>query len=395
LIGLEAAREFNGFIGGEINMHTVVSRVLRIVACSLAILGSATPRALADSPLSPTGTLSAGPEADQPADMIGKGYFQLTMAGGQQQSVRLMVTNTNTQPMTVRAYPVDGVPTAGGGVDFNTFEKPVVGAGTWVSVDSPTLELAPGETRRLTATVAVAPDATPGDHVAGIAVEDMRISQSGTGSPLVINVHYRRALAVVVTVPGERTAALEVDSVAFARDVRGVRAVVQVRNTGNILLKAKGTVEVSGDQAMGKAQAFSVETLIPSTGTGVLVPMPNVTLAPGTYNAHILVQAEDGRALADWQGRAGFMLPAVEPAAVPDGDVSLAPVDAPAPAAAAVAVISDQDGATISRQASMTNSVGYWVLAILGLVLVGRLVLVRRRKRPAQSDPSSSAQPAI
>jgi hypothetical protein len=378
-------------------MHTAVSRVLRIAACSLAILGSATPRAFADSPLSPTGTLSAGPEADQPADMIGKGYFQLAMAGGQQQSVRLMVSNTNNEPMTIRAYPVDGVPTAGGGVDFNTFEKPVVGAGTWLSVDSPSLELAPGETRRLTATVAVAPNATPGDHVAGIAVEDMRISQSGTGSPLVINVHYRRAIAVVVTVPGERTAALEVDSVALVRDVRGVRAVVQVRNTGNILFKARGTLEISGDQAMGKAQAFSVETLIPSTGTGVLVPMPNVTLAPGTYNAHIVVRAEDGRALADWQGRAGFMLPAVEPTAVPEDDVSLAPVDAPAPATAAVAVISDQDGATISHQASITNSVGYWVLGLLALVLVGRVVLVRRRKRvrPSESDQSSSTQATI
>jgi cytochrome c-type biogenesis protein CcmH/NrfF len=87
----------------------------------------------------------------------------------------------------------------------------------------------------------------------------------------------------------------------------------------------------------------------------------------------------------------------VEPTAVPEDDVSLAPVDAPAPATAAVAVISDQDGATISHQASITNSVGYWVLGLLALVLVGRVVLVRRRKRvrPSESDQSSSTQATI
>jgi WxL interacting protein linking bacterial and host surfaces len=359
-------------------MHAVVSRVLRIAACSLTVLGSATTtRAFADSSLSPTGTLSAAPEADQPADMIDRGYFQLDLAGGQKTSVRVVVKNNNSEPMTIRAYPVDGVPTTGGGIDFNTFDKPAVGAGTWLSVDSPNVELAPGETRRLTATVTAAPGATPGDHVAGIAVEDTRISQSGTGSPLVINVHYRRAIAVIVAVPGERTAALEVDSVALMRDVRGSRAVVQVRNTGNSLLKAKGTLEIGGDQAGVKPQAFSVDTLIPSTGVGVLVPMPSVTLAPGTYNARIVVQAEDGHRLADWQGQAGFMVPAAEPTPAPESDVSLTPIDAPS--APAVAVISDQDASTISRQAAATNSAGYWLVGILALALVLRTVIVRRR----------------
>lgn len=358
-------------------MHTV-DRILRIAACSLALLGCATMPASADSS---TGTLVAEPEPDQPADLIGRGYFQLAMEGGQQRKVRIVVGNTSSEPMTIRAYPVDGLPTPGGGISFNTFDQPVVRDGTWLSLDSPSMELAPGESRRVTATINVAPNATTGDHVAGIAVEDARSRPSSTDAQVVINVFYRRAIAVVVAVPGERTSALDVDSVALSQDARGNHAVVQIRNTGNTLLKATGTLEITGLQASGRAQTFTVDTLIPITGAAVDVRLPGLRLAKGTYNAHVVMQTEDGHPLADWEGTAGFLLPApAEATALPFSDVSLAPVDAPAPAA----TLADEDAAALAGQAAATSSAGFWLLGILAVVLVTlRAVssrLVRRRR---------------
>ena len=376
-----------------------VGKVLRLAACGVALLGSATIAASA----APGGTFVAEPEADQPADMIHGGYFQLALASGQQRSVRVMVQNTSDEPMTIRAYPVDGIAMSGGGIDFTTFSQPIAGTGTWVSIDTPTLELAPGEARRLTATVAAAANATAGDHVAGIAVEDSRPHASDTDSQVVIQVYYRKAIAVVVAVPGERAAALEVDAVALTQDAGGgSRAVVQVRNTGNSLQKAKGTLEIAGNQASGTAQTFSVDTLIPTTHTGVAIPLPGVRLAKGTYNVHVILLAEDGHTLADWQGTAAFpALAEAAPTPVPARDVSLVPLDAPVDAlpAAAVATVtdqvapagapvtlSDQDAAAIARQAK-TNSAGFWLLGILAVLLIGLRVvfgIVVRRRRKAE-----------
>jgi hypothetical protein len=303
------------------------------------------------------------PAAGQPPEQISRGYFWLTLLPGQQRTVQIAVRNTARTPLSMRMYPVDGLQIPTGGLDFTTWGKPLAAAGTWVSLGSPDLVLAPGQARRVTATIRVPQGLPPGQYVAGTAFEDTQMLRTTAGPQLLIDMHYRHVLAVVVNVPGRTSTALTITGVHLATPHGTSEAVVDVRNPGNLLVNGQGTLEVTvGTSSTGK-MPFSLDTLLPAHGAGVPIQLPGVTLKPGTYGVSVHIQAPSKAPLAAWQGQ--VTLSVAQPAPAPIKQITLQGV---------------------VQAASPTSSLP-WLIGALLLVLAGAgagTILSRRAGRRVQ-----------
>ncbi len=276
------------------------------------------------------------PEADQPAAEIGRGYFALSQSGGTLRTVRALVKNIGDRPLRLRIYAVDGVQMAASGLAFSSRATLPTGMGRWITVKPATLTLAPGEAERVRATVLAPQRIAPGDHVGGIAFEDLRVQSTGAGSHVLIDVHERRALAVVVRAPGAAaTAALQIAGASLAAlQGTGSQVVVTVRNAGALLAHGAGTVEIAGGQATTGALPFTIGTLLPGGVAHVVVPLPRLALQPGGYTVRVRLNEASAAAPA-WQGSVTLAAPgaADAPASVPT--LALKPLTTLAPAGAA------------------------------------------------------------
>jgi len=276
------------------------------------------------------------PEADQPAAEIGRGYFALSQSGGTLRTVRALVKNIGQRPLRLRIYAVDGVQMVASGLAFSSRTTLPTGAGRWITVKPATLTLAPGEAERVRATVLIPQHATPGDHVSGVAFEDLRVQSTGAGSHVLIDVHERRALAVVVRVPGAAaTAAVQIAGASLALQGTGSQAVVAVRNAGALLAHGAGTIEIMGGQATTGALPFTIGTLLPGGVAHVVVPLPRLALQPGGYTVRVRLNEASAAAAPAWQGSVTLAAPgaADAPASVPT--LALKPLTTLAPAGAA------------------------------------------------------------
>ncbi|MDB5058287.1 MAG: putative protein of unknown function cell surface, partial [Chloroflexi bacterium] len=205
-------------------------------------------RAATTRPPVPTTSYIVQPDAGQAAAMIKHGYFTLALKPGQIQTVRIVVKNTGKQVLQLSNYAADATQISAGGIDFGTRHKQLKVVGTWMTVQPKDLSLAPGEARRVSATITMPKNVRAGDYVGGVALENKIIQQQGAGSHLLLDVHYRKVIAILDSVPGVRTASAQVAGVALNPEPKGSQAVVSVRNTGNVLFKGKGTVELLGSK---------------------------------------------------------------------------------------------------------------------------------------------------
>lgn len=345
-----------------------------MVLVVLLLSGSIGSVATAAQPPTPvTETFTVQPEPGQPAEEIRLGYFNLALAPGEERTVRLRVTNTGAAAITLRNDPVEAVQIGDGGLDFTTLDKPVTGAGTWLNVQPERLTLEPGEAQTVTATVQVPAQLSPGDYVGGIAVQNERV-QAGGGGDVLIDVHYRRVIAVLVSVPGERTVTLEVGGVSLSPAADGSQAQVELRNTGNVLVRGKGTLELAGEGQSSDPLAFTFGTLLPDAQASVPVALPGVRLQPGDYQARVNVESEDGLLLASWEGSAPYRsAPQVEPTAPRE-----------------VAINPSQPLAPTIQEEVQEVPVLVWLLAGLLLLIVGIAagVFLARRGGGRTSKPT-------
>jgi hypothetical protein len=286
----------------------------------------------AQQPASSQNTFIVQPESDQPADEIRRGYFTLSVMPGETRSVRLAVKNTHSEALTVLNYPADSYQIADSGIDYTTREKTLAGFGTWMTVDPPRMTLAPGEAQRITATIQLPADLPAGEYVGGIAVENERVEAQGAGSNIMIDIHYRKLIAALVNVPSERSVRLEVGKIELTPADKGSRALVELRNEGNVLLKGNGSIEIGGGQASSGPVPFTVDTILPASQVQIPVELPLLTLQPGSYDVRLQVQSAEHGPLATWEGQVVLAIPQPTVAAAPK-DLLLEPRQQPAAAA--------------------------------------------------------------
>ncbi len=216
------------------------------------------------------------------ANGAGRANFTYDVEPGAVISDTMVVVNTGTEPLPLAVYAADAFTASSGEIDVLVDGSPSVGAGTWVQVDTGTLELSPGQSADIPFRISVPADARPGDHSAGIVT-----SLTSADASASLSVDRRLGTRINLRVAGELTPAAQVGEVQaeylpswnpFAPGTVTIR--YRLANTGNTRLTGTETVTASG--AFGLLDATTAPTqlseIIPGSVVDVVREVPVLSL---------------------------------------------------------------------------------------------------------------------
>lgn len=266
--------------------RSVVALVAATLAVTLISPSAAAQEAQVPSvDVIPAGTTSDDPNAGQ--------WFFIQAAVGQRVEFQAVIRNPATVAQTVKVYlrdlefAKDGTPTIKEGEQTDI--------GTWGGADKPEVTVPPVGEVAVKFTITPHIGADPGDHIGVVAAESQ---PSGSGPLKVIK---RVATRLYVTIPGEATRGLEIDSIdtdlnSFLWPTAGVTT-VQVRNTGRVRINVN--VQTKGVAAKGPkvllsrhVEQYIADVKMPWYGGWVRVPVEAVDVDTGLIrrvNARVLV----------------------------------------------------------------------------------------------------------
>lgn len=238
---------------------------------------------LAALPASAGFGISLRPAHANSDDPSTKAYFKPAIAPGETFTDEVIVTNTGDAPITLAVSAVDGLTAPTSGAVYGNRQDQVRETGAWVSPATGTVTVAPHAELAVPFTVKVPEGARPGDHLAGIAFED--VNPSSAGGNFAVTQIVRSVMGVQVVVPGPGALALRVDD-ATLDSLPGVGAgsvLVKLGNVGTRLGKPGLSVALSGPNGYQRTVARTLDTILPGDSIAYPLPWPDV-LQPGDYS---------------------------------------------------------------------------------------------------------------
>jgi hypothetical protein len=212
-------------------------------------------------------------------------FFSHELIPGETIEDAAMVENHGEVAATARVYVADGVTSINGGTSFTHEDTRTHDTASWLTLDADEVTLGPGEEGIVAFTISVPENASPGEHVAGlvvegVAAEDIAVDDGG----FAVQVVKRAGVAVLLEVPGPRDAVLEITDVGLnLQDDQGAVFLVDVRNTGNILLKGDGLLVIKDGKGTELATIpFDMDTVLANDTTSFYVSHP-IHLEDGSY----------------------------------------------------------------------------------------------------------------
>jgi hypothetical protein len=217
-----------------------------------------------------------------------RGYFIYDLAPGATRTGAVIVSNTGNRAGTVKLYSADGSTGQTTGTVYLTDTK-ARHAGAWVTLAQPSVQLAPGEIKRVSFTVKPPAGASPGQWVAGIVAETAtspKTERSSRKAGVQIRIRNQTIVAVQIDVPGARTASFAIGG-AKTGGQRGFQQVlVHFGNTGNVLSKPNGSVTILRAGKPIQRLPFAMDTFLPQTEVDYPLLLKQA-LAPGEYETRV------------------------------------------------------------------------------------------------------------
>ena len=263
-------------------------RVIRIIA-STALLAAVLVGVGSGSGFAQTtsGGFGAAPAHPNPDDPATRAYFKATLAPGQSYSDEVLVTSSSDAGVSLLISPVDGLTGQTSGAVYANREAPVTKAGTWVTPSISALSLAPGSQALVPFVVTVPAGATPGDHLAGIAVENANPQESSGGQFAVTEV-FRTVIGIEVTVPGAAEAQVHLGKLAL-KALPGTQVAtltIVLGDSGRKLVKPRLAVSLQGPSGYRRKMNRQLDTVLPGDAIHYPFIWPD-SLASGTYHATV------------------------------------------------------------------------------------------------------------
>jgi hypothetical protein len=231
------------------------------------------------------GGFGARPATFNPAIPATRAYFIRTVSRGGTFTGQVIAFNSESKPVTLRVYAVDGLTGATSGVVYGNLGVALHGAGAWVTPAVSSVTVPPNSQVPVSFTVNVPRSSTVGAHLAGLALQDAAAGKSG-GRFSVTEV-LRTVVGIQLNVPGpsQSQLALRNFSIAAIDGTTYPAVMVGVANTGTNLCKPALSVALNGPGGPQHAKR-QLDTVLP----GNEIPYPFAwprALSAGTYNATI------------------------------------------------------------------------------------------------------------
>lgn len=259
------------------------TRTLTAAAAALATALSVVPaaRAAADEP----GAFAARPSPKAPQDKRGT-FFRLHVERGTDRRQSVVIENLSKQNKHLLLNAVDGLTGTTSGSVYANRQDPRTKAGSWLSLPIKSIDLPAGKMTRVPFSIKIPSEARPGDHLAGIAIQDAHRTHSK--SRLSITQIIRVVVGVQIIVDGPREKSLDLGKVAL-KALPGTKVpsvVVHLENTGTQLCKPILDVTLTGSTDKQQLVSRQLDTVLPATAIDFPLPWPTA-LQSGSYEVGV------------------------------------------------------------------------------------------------------------
>jgi len=203
-------------------------------------------------------------------------------------------TSENSQPVRIVASLNDWTIDRDGQVKFERPNTLPNSASSWLIYSPAETTVTPGNLHTIRVTVSVPKDATPGDHLTALIVEQRPDNLKLNENRRQIVIRYRMGAVFYIKVPQlRRQGSLESLRAETKNDQIFVTPLL--KNTGNSVIRPLTSLKVTDSAGVAVAELPQKESLPLLGGSELLQPLVlESRLAPGTYTVKYRVDFQDG-----------------------------------------------------------------------------------------------------
>jgi hypothetical protein len=203
-------------------------------------------------------------------------------------------TADNAQPVRIVASLNDWTIDRNGQVQFAKVGTLPGSASSWLIYSPAETTVIPGNLHAIRVTVSVPKDATPGDHLSALIIEQRPDNIKLNENRRQMVIRYRMAAVFYIKVPQlRRQGSLE----SLRAEVKEDQVVVTplLKNAGNSVIRPLTSLKVTDSAGVAVAELPQKESLPLLGGSELIQPLVVETrLPPGTYNVKYRVDFQDG-----------------------------------------------------------------------------------------------------
>jgi P pilus assembly chaperone PapD len=224
--------------------------------------------------------------------------FEMEMQPGSETTVVVNLdyhsTTENSQPVRIVASLNDWTIDRSGQVQFEKANTLPNSASPWLIYSPAETTVTPGNLHAIRVTITVPKDATPGDHLTALIVEQRPDNIKLNENRRQMVIRYRMGAVFYIKVPQlRRQGSLE----SLHAEAKADQVIVTplLKNAGNSVVRPLTSLKVTDSSGVAVVELPQKESLPLLGGAELMQPLVVETrLAPGTYNVKYRVDFQDG-----------------------------------------------------------------------------------------------------
>jgi hypothetical protein len=221
-------------------------------------------------------------------------------------------TSENSQPVRIVASLNDWTIDRDGQVKFERANTLPNSASPWLIYSPAETTVTPGNLHAIRVTVSVPKDATPGDHLTALIVEQRPDNLKLNENRRQVVIRYRMGAVFYIKVPQLRRQGSLESLRAETKDDQ-ILVTPLLKNTGNSVIRPLTSLQVTDRTGIAVAELPQKESLPLLGGAELVQPLVlESRLAPGTYTVKYRVDFQDGS--RPTEGVTELVIPASQPA---------------------------------------------------------------------------------
>jgi hypothetical protein len=200
----------------------------------------------------------------------------------------------NSQPVRIVASLNDWTLNRNGEVEFQKANTLPNSASGWLIYSPAETTVTPGNVHSIRVTISVPKDATPGDHLSALIVEQRPDTIKLIQNRRQMVVRYRMAAVFYIKV-GQLTRRGSLENLHAEATADSVRLIPTLKNQGNSAIRPMASAQITDFSGQIVAQSAEKESLPVLAGSELAKPLTiEKALAPGIYNIKYRVDFQDG-----------------------------------------------------------------------------------------------------